>query len=174
MLLLACASVADTVLRRTTLVVHDLERSIEFYETLGLDRFYQSSRTVAEDSSVIGGADLPLSGSPGASEIVILIGPDADTGMIGLLSYTDPPLAPVRDNIDGIGRGDVILMFVVDDLHGVFEKLEKFGTRMHSAPYRYEVTDNDGQRVSSGWRMFVYDPDGHLIEVSEPSEREPG
>ena len=158
---------ADTVLRRTTLLVHDLDRSIDFYASLGLKPFYDAQSQATADETVIGGADLPLAGEPTASRIVILIGPDDDTGMIGLLAYTEPPLSEARRTLDGLGRGDVVLMFYVDDIQATFGALQGAGTRFHRRPYPYEVRNNQGELRSAGWRMFAYDPDGRLIEIAQ-------
>ena len=159
---------ADTTLRRTTLLVNDLGRSEEFYLALGLKLFYDASRSRTDDSGVIGGADLPLAGNPSDSRIVILIGPDQDTGMVGLLAYDDPPLAQARASIEGLGRDDMVLMFNVDDIHGSYRKLKALGSRFHRPPYRYEVKEDDGRVRSTGWRMFVYDPDDRLVEIAQP------
>ena len=158
---------SDTVLRRTTLLVHDLEASIGFYSQLGLRPFYDASALATAERSVIGGNDLPLAGDPTDSRIVILIGPDEHTGMVGLLAYTDPELPPARRELVGLGRGDMVLMFYVDDVQMTYAALKAAGTRFHRQPYRYEVRDNAGQLRSSGWRMFAYDPDGRLIEIAQ-------
>ena len=162
------AADADTTLRRTTLLVDDLHRSQAFYLALGLKPFYDAARTRAANGGVIGDADLPLAGKPNDSRIVILIGPDRNTGMVGLLAYGDPPLAKTRAPIVGLGRDDVVLMFNVDDIQATFRKLKDLGTRFHHTPYRYEVPGGDGQPVSAGWRMFAYDPDARLVEIAQP------
>ena len=159
---------ADTTLRRTTLLVDDLDRSEEFYLALGLKPFYDVSRSRSDGGGVIGGADLPLAGNPNNSRIVILIGPDQDTGMVGLLAYDDPPLAETRTSIKGLGRDDVVLMFNVDDIQRSHRKLKALGARLHRPPYRYEVKGDDGRVRSTGWRMFAYDPDARLVEIAQP------
>lgn len=168
------AVLADSKLRRTTLVVSDIERSIAFYSAFGLRHFFESERGLERDGGVIGGGDLPLAGAPSTSRIVILIGPDDDTGMIGLLAYGNPSLANARNTVDGVGRGDTILMFSVDDLQEAYGRLNDIGARFHRKPYRYEVLDSSGDVRSTGWRMFVYDPDGRLIEVAQRDTAEPG
>jgi catechol 2,3-dioxygenase-like lactoylglutathione lyase family enzyme len=161
---------ADSVLRRTTLVVSDISQSIEFYSGLGLRPFYDAQKSVETDGSILGGEDLPLAGEPGESRIVILIGPHEDTGMIGLLSYGSPKLPAVRNETEGLGTGDVILMFYVDDIHITRDALHAGGTRFHREPYRYEVRDNQGVIRSSGWRMFAWDPDGRMVEIAQRDE----
>lgn len=165
--LIASAAPADTTLRRTTLLVADLDRSVAFYSALGLRPYYDARRSRKRDGNVIGQADLPLAGEPGSSRMVILIGPDTDTGMIGLLGYGKPALADARAPIEGQGVGDVILMLTVDDIQDSFQTLSALGTRFHREPYRYQVRDDSGTVKSSGWRMFAYDPDDRLIEIAQ-------
>ena len=158
---------ADTVLRRTTLLVNDLERSAQFYSKLGLKSYYDAEKSLKADGAIIGGEDLPLAGEPTESRIVILVGPEADSGMLGLLAYSAPPLSEDAAELDGLGRGDVVLMFNVDDIQAVHQALAAAGAQFHREPYPFEVRDNEGALRASGWRMFVYDPDGHLIEVAQ-------
>ena len=164
----------DTAVRRTTLLVEDIDRSIDFYQRLGLTRWFERSSRDTDEGGVIGAADLPLTADPKIGRIVIMRGNDDRIGMIGLLAYQRPPLANARGNLMGIGVGDIIIMIETDDINFVYNRLQETGARFHTPPERFEVTNPDGSIRDTGYRMFVYDPDGHLIEVSEPSEREPG
>jgi catechol 2,3-dioxygenase-like lactoylglutathione lyase family enzyme len=158
---------ADTILKRTTLLVSDLERSISFYSALGLRPYYDAAKSIEADGAIIGGNDLPLAGEPGVSRIVILAGPDHDAGMLGLLAYQAPQLPASRRELSGLGRGDAILMFTVADIQQVHQAVVTLGARIHREPYPFEVRDNEGRLRASGWRMFVYDPEGRLVEVAQ-------
>ncbi|MBT4741283.1 MAG: VOC family protein [Rhodospirillaceae bacterium] len=164
----------ETAVRRTTLLVEDIGRSIDFYQRLGLTPWYEKSTSDTDEGGVIGALDLPLTADPKFGRIVIMRGNHDRIGMIGLLGYERPPLANARGNLVGIGVGDVIIMVETDDINFVFNRLQETGARFHRPPERFEITNPDGSVRDTGYRMFVYDPDGHLIEVSEPSEREPG
>ena len=164
----------ETAVRRTTLLVEDIGRSIDFYQRLGLTPWYEKSTSDTDEGGVIGALDLPLTADPKFGRIVIMRGNHDRIGMIGLLGYERPPLANARGNLVGIGVGDVIIMVETDDINFVFNRLQETGVRFHRPPERFEITNPDGSVRDTGYRMFVYDPDGHLIEVSEPSEREPG
>jgi len=166
-LMVASLAMADTTLRRTTLLVSDLEASIRFYSALGMTPFYDASRNQRTDGSIIGENDLPLAGEPRKSRIYILTGADPDSGMIGLLSYSDPALESGVIGLDGVGEGEVILMFSVDDIQQTRQSFAALGVTMHREPYRYEVRNNDGKLQASGWRMFAYDPDDRLIEIAQ-------
>lgn len=164
----------ETAVRRTTLLVEDLGRSMDFYQRLGLTPWFERSSRDTDEGGVIGANDLPLTADPKIGRIVIMRGNDDRIGMIGLLAYERPPLANARGNLMGLGVGDVIIMIETDDINFVYNRLQETGARFHTPPERFEVSNPDGTVRDTGYRMFVYDPDGHLIEVSEPTERDPG
>ncbi len=164
----------ETAVRRTTLLVEDIGKSMDFYQRLGLTPWFERSSRDTDKGGVIGSTALPLTADPKIGRIVIMRGNDDRIGMIGLLGYERPPLANARGNLMGVGVGDVIIMIETDDINFIYNRLQETGARFHSPPERFEVTNPDGTIRDTGYRMFVYDPDGHLIEVSEPSERDPG
>lgn len=174
MMFAGVAAAQETAVRRTTLLVEDLDRSIDFYQRLGLTPWFERSSRDTDETGVIGTAELPLTADPKIGRIVIMRGNDDRIGMIGLLGYERPPLANARGNLMGIGVGDIIIMIETEDINFVYNRLSETGARFHSPPERFEIINPDGSIRDTGYRMFVYDPDGHLIEVSEPSERDPG
>jgi len=153
--------------RATTLVVENLERSMDFYQRLGMTKAYDKATTREESDGVIGAADFPLTEDPRRGRLVIMKGNDERIGMIGLLSYDNPPLASARSNVMGIGTGDVIVMFEVPDIQGAYTRLQQAGVRFHRTPHKYKSNAYDGT-PTSGQRMLAYDPDGHLIEIAQP------
>jgi catechol 2,3-dioxygenase-like lactoylglutathione lyase family enzyme len=156
--------------RRTTLVVDNLEKSIEFYQRLGLTKWYDKATDTTSPEGVIGAADLPLTDDPKVGRIVIMKGNDERVGMIGLLGYDNPRLASARGNLMGIGTGDAIIMLEVPDIQTVYSRLQQLGVRFHRTPYKYTVANPNGTS-NTGQRMFVYDPDGRLIEVAQPDAK---
>ncbi|MBL8645304.1 MAG: VOC family protein [Rhodospirillaceae bacterium] len=161
---------AAPAVRRTTLVVEDLAKSIDFYSRLGLTKFYDKSTDATSEGGVIGADALPLTEDPKEGRIVIMKGNDERIGMIGLLGYDKPRLASARSNLMGIGTGDIVIMMEVSDLQSVYSRLQQIDVRFHRTPAKYTVSNPDGT-VSSGTRMFVYDPDGRLVEVTQPDRR---
>ena len=164
----------ETAVRRTTLLVEDISKSMDFYQRLGLMPWYEKTSRDTDDGGVVGANDLPLTADPKMGRIVIMRGNHDRIGMIGLLGYERPPLASARGNLMGLGVGDIIIMIETDDINFVYNRLQETGARFHTTPERFEISNPDGSVRDAGYRMFVYDPDGHLIEVSEPTEREPG
>ena len=156
--------------RRTTLVVDNLDKSIDFYQRLGLTKWYDKATTTSSPEGVVGAADLPLTDDPKVGRIVIMKGNDERVGMIGLLGYDNPRLASARGNLMGIGTGDAIIMLEVPDIQSVYSRLQQIGVRFHRTPYKYTVANPNGT-TNTGQRMFVYDPDGRLIEIAQPDRK---
>lgn len=161
------AFAAPTV-RRTTLVVEDLTKSIDFYQRLGLTKSYDKATDTTSEGGVIGADALPLTEDPKEGRMVVMKGGDERLGMIGLLGYDKPRLASARSNLMGIGTGDVVIVMEVPDVQAIYSRLQQIDVRFHRTPTKYTINNPDGT-VSSGMRMFVYDPDGRLIEVLQPS-----
>jgi len=154
--------------RRTTLLVDDIEKSIDFYRRIGMTVWYDKTTSERDEEGVIGADDLPLTADPKRGRMVIMKGNDENIGMIGLLAYEKPPLASARGNLFGIGVGDFILMLEVEDINFAYGRLQQIGTRFHSPPRLFEMEGPEGNIADSGRRMFAYDPDGHLVEVRQP------
>ncbi|MFO1426461.1 MAG: VOC family protein [Steroidobacteraceae bacterium] len=81
-------------MRRTTLIVHDIDASIRFYrDVMGFEVWLENRGTVSEGS-------LPSDAPRGApSRFAIMKGRHPWVGMIGLLQYGDarpPPAPPTR------------------------------------------------------------------------------
>ena len=159
-------ALGDPTLRRTTLIVDDLDASVAFYEAIGFQVWYDNRRSEQDPRGILGGEELPLgTPPPKQSALKILRGPHPDQGMIGLLEYRDPPPPDRRSPRGRLGRGDAILMVSLDDIAAAEKRLSQRNASFHSPPTNYVVYGPDGEIASSGTRMFVYDPDGRLVEV---------
>ena len=142
---------------RVTLVVADMEKSILFYERLGLAKVHDEARTGT--SQVHGVDELPLTADPTRSRIVIMKG-DGPASEIALLWYDRPPLASARGNLMGLGTGDIIVGITVPDLQNAFVALDRIGARLERGPNRFI-------NAPMGPRLYAYDPDGHLVELTQ-------
>lgn len=154
-------------LQRTTLVVGDIEKSIDFYQRLGLVKLSDTPGGEA-GSEVFGAADLPLTSDAKTSRFVVMKG--GDTAMLALLWYDRPPLPSARGNLVGMGIGDVIVGVEVSDLQGAYTRLNQIGTRFQRPPVRFTLPGADGT-PQSGQHMLAYDPDGRLVQVTQPDRR---
>lgn len=155
--LLAPVKAGATTLQRITLVVADIEKSITFYERLGLAKISDEARTGATD--VHGADDLPLTADPSRSRVVVMKG-EGQTSEIALLWYDRPPLASARGNLMGVGTGDVIIGVAVPDLQTAYAALDRIGARIEKGPNAFSAT-------TLGVRLYAYDPDGHMVELTQ-------
>lgn len=146
-----------TILRRATLLTHDIEKSIAFYETIGFEQWYVGKPgTISE-------AGLPVEGTkPGdPSRFVIMKGKHPYIGMIGLLQYGEATVAPVAR----VRHGDAIMMVETEGLDQIYAELVAAGHRVHK-----EIETTHIESVDKEWDSrfaMVYDPDGHLVELTE-------
>ena len=160
-------SAATSVVRRTTLLVRDIERSIEFYQAIGFDVWLD--RGGERDPEAGGG--LPLNGKPAYSRIAIMSGKDDAIGMVGLLQYDNPALPATRKQTGTIGVTDAVLVIQTDDIKQAHENLKKLGATILEPPEDYSTRSVAGQKF--GAIMFFVDPDGHVIELSQVYRVEP-
>ena len=167
LLVLTVAQGAESVVRRSTLLVSDIEQSIHFYQQIGFRVWLDRGGERDPESS--GG--LPLNGKPAYSRIAIMAGQNDAIGMVGLLEYGNPPLEATREATGTIGVTDVVLVIQTDDIQEVHANLVSMGARILSPPRDYTVRSVAGQKY--GAIMFFADPDGHVIEMSQVYRVEP-
>lgn len=167
-LLVSPAYAFKSVVKRTTLLVSNVERSIEFYEAIGFSVWLDRGGARNPD----GEGGLPLNGKPKHSRIAIMQGQHEEWAMIGLLEFSDPPLAWTRDPDDPtIGTSDAVLVIVTDDIKQVHGNLIKIGATVLQEPEDYSTESVNGRKF--GTIMFFQDPDGHVIEMSQVYRLEP-
>jgi pimeloyl-ACP methyl ester carboxylesterase/catechol 2,3-dioxygenase-like lactoylglutathione lyase family enzyme len=148
--------------RRTTLIVRDIDASIRFYrDVLGFELWLENRGTVSSSS-------LPTTAPLGApSRFAIMKGRHPWVGMVGLLQYGEPQPPPVLPRT--LVPGDAVLMLETQELETIWARMQRAGTVIHKPPVTNEVQGAGGAR----WRatfLFAYDPDGHVLEINQ---REP-
>jgi pimeloyl-ACP methyl ester carboxylesterase/catechol 2,3-dioxygenase-like lactoylglutathione lyase family enzyme len=153
---------ASDVVRRTTLIVHDLDASLRFYrEVLGFELWLENRGKVTANSLPV---DEPLGAD---SRFAVMRGTHPWVGMVGLLQYG--AAKPLPDPARAVRPGNVVLMIETSQLHAIYARMNARGVRVLRPPETNEVTGAGGAR----WRatfLFAYDPDGHLLEINQ---REP-
>ncbi len=154
----------------TTLLVEDLARAVDFYQRLGLTKAMDKTSTAEDQGGVVGASDLPLTADPTVGRLITMRGSSGRVGSIGLLAYDKPKLASARGNLAGLGTGDVLIALEVTDIGDVYKRLGQIGTRFHRTPARFNTMDADGTAIT-GQRMFAFDPDGHLIEITQRDKK---
>lgn len=150
----------NNVLKRTTLIVRDAERSLAFYrDVLGLTVWY-------DDEIVLSGHGLAAGGPGDRTRLVIMQAQDPVIGMLGLLQFVVPPLAAPAAERQRLAVGDVVFVMQTDDVDAVYRRLADWGARVHAAPHAFEVRGADGQLVRMTTLSF-WDPDGYFFEVNQ-------
>ena len=148
------------ILKRTTLIVRDVERSLGFYrDVLGLAVWY-------DDEIVLGGRGLAAGKRGDRTRLVIMKADDPVIGMLGLLEFTDPPLPAPTAERSRLGIGDVVFVMQTDDVRGVHERLLAWGARVFADPHEFVVRGADGVEVTMTTVSF-WDPDGYFFEINE-------
>ncbi len=148
-------------LRRTTLVVKDMQASLKFYrDALGLkvtyDNIIRTPRSAKDDAS----AERSL-------HLVFLRANDDYVGQIGLMQYTKPVRTPRRAKTGDLSPGDIVLVFNTKGLQEKFDKAKAMGVKVDEAPHPTSYPSYDGKGVINVLFSAFYDPDGHYIELNE-------
>ena len=168
--LAAGATLADTVpddervpldLRRTTLVVNDIERSLAFYrDAIGMAVIY--------DNMILTPPEASLEEADIARRLVFLRANDDFIGVLGLLQY----FKPVKETVDLTGTafmaGTTVLLFNVEDLPGTFARATAVeGTVIIDEPTPVSFPSYDGASTIDVMISTVQDPDGFTVEINE-------
>ena len=149
-------------LRRTTLVVRDIETSLAFYrDALGMTVEYDQELT-SPGLSMRAGAD-----GANRSRLVLLKANDDFIGMLGLwqfLDQTEHDLA-APDAAD-FTPGEIVLLFNAENLEEVFPKAAAVsGVEVIGEPKlrAYPSPQGDIEVMVS----MLVDPDGHTVELNK-------
>ena len=155
------APVAERIpvdIRRTTLVVRDIDKSLAFYrDALGLKMIY--------DMPV--GAGVDQDGKPLAPNVrlVLLRANDSFIGNLGLMQRLNQPPAPPPEFKEA-GVGQMVLVVNVADLEQRWPKIAATPhIKVETAPTRMEFPNPAGGVIPV---MFstVWDADGNCIELN--------
>ena len=148
-------------LRRTTLVVRDIERSLEFYrDALGMEMIYDNLITT------------PRGVDPDEAEralrLVMLRANDHYVGVLGLLQY----FKPVKETIDLTGtafmEGTIVMVFNLDDLDGSFARATALpGVVVLDEPAPVSYPSYDGEGTIDVIVSSLQDPDGFTVELNQ-------
>jgi catechol 2,3-dioxygenase-like lactoylglutathione lyase family enzyme len=153
---------APTDIRRTTIIVRDMDRSLALYrDVLGMKVNYD---TVVETSGVA----LPA-GQPGAkARLVLLNANDGWVGWIGLMQWTDPPLPDPGPYPRRMGPGGIVIVTNTDDVDGRCARAFALPGVTKTADARLQVYPgrNGGPEIRVRGCNF-FDPDGVLIELNQ-------
>jgi catechol 2,3-dioxygenase-like lactoylglutathione lyase family enzyme len=138
--------------RRTTLLVRDIDRSLAFWrDALGLTVIY----------------DQVLGKPPDTTRLVLLRDNDRFVGNIGLMRRSsDPQGVPVQ--YERPTTGQVILVVNAKDLETRLDRVKAVpGVRIRSGPERIEYPAPGGEGTIPVLVTYMWDPDGYFVEVNK-------
>ena len=156
-----------TDLRRTSLIVSDMEESLKLYrDVLGFEVNYDTEVTMS-------GVALPA-GEPGAKARLVLLGSnDSWVGWIGLLQWLDPKLPSPEEPRRRMGVGDAILVFnteKVDEHCAAAAKLP--GVHMTTEASNTTYPARAGGEPIVVRTCYLFDRDGYFMELNKVLDRE--
>lgn len=149
-------------LRRTTLIVRDIERSLEFYrDALGLqviyDNLIRTPRDAADDDA-----------ATRALRLVFLRANDDYVGIVGLLQYRKPVKAAPNQGDEPFSTGSIVLLFNSHDLEAAFARARTVnGVRVLSEPALTNYPSYDGSGTIPVMVSVLTDPDGFVVELNQ-------
>lgn len=146
-------------LRRTTLVVRDIEKSLPLYrDGLGLKVIY--------DQLIGGGTNPDGSAKPPTIRLVLLRANDTFIGVLGLMQRLDVT-DTTEPRFERARPGDPILVFNAKDLDTRWEKIKSLPhVRVHTEPYRVEYP-GPGSTTIPVMFSAVFDADGFFVEINQ-------
>ncbi len=171
LLLGATISAADPVpeqdrvpidLRRTTLIVRDMEASLEFYrDALGLEIIYDNEIRTPRDAPSVEAASR-------ASRLVFLRANDDYIGVLGLMEYLKPARPAQNQGDEPFSTGSMVLLFNANDLDATFARARAVNrVRVLREPVRVEYPSYDGDGTIPVMVSILTDPDGFVIELNQ-------
>ncbi|MDJ0656972.1 MAG: VOC family protein [Xanthomonadales bacterium] len=147
------------VIKRTTLIVRDMERSIQWYQAvLGLSIWFDKPFTLS-------GVGLAAGKAGDVTRLVILQAEHDEIGMIGLLQWVDPPL-PAPEIPTGVSYGNPTFVVASDDARECWRQARELGTGIHAEPHEWSTEGADG-RIKHFVSVSLFDPDGHFYEINQ-------
>ncbi len=149
-------------LRRTTLVVRDIDASLKLYrDALGMQVIYDNRILTPRDAGSVEAADRAL-------RLVFLRANDNYVGILGLLQYIKPHKHATSQGMEPFSVGSSVLLFNTSDLDSRFEKARNtVGVRVVSEPELVEYPAYDGNDVIRVRVSTITDPDGFIIELNQ-------
>ncbi len=148
-------------LRRTTLVVRDVDRSLALYHdalgmTISYDNMIRTPRDAATDEE-----------SEVSRRLTFLQANDDFIGVLGLLEYRKPRKEqPVSDL--AFEPGTIVLVFNVNDLDERWDDVVAVpGVEVLSEPAETAYPSYDGKSTIPVRVSVIRDPDGFIVELNQ-------
>ena len=151
---------ATTTVKRTTLIVRDIEASSKWYEEiLDMSLYY-------DDTITLSGKGLAAGKKGDVTHLKIYKCIDPIIGMIGLLQWLDPELPAPEEIPTEVNYGNPTFVVDTDNVDEVYKKALALGTHIHSEPHEWSVRGADGNMINF-ITLSVFDPDGYFYEINQ-------
>jgi catechol 2,3-dioxygenase-like lactoylglutathione lyase family enzyme len=151
---------ATTTVKRTTLIVRDIEVSSKWYEeVLGMSLYY-------DDTITLGGKGMAAGKKGDVTHLKIYKCSDPVIGMIGLLQWIDPELPAPEEIPTKVDYGNPTFVVDTNNVDEVYKKALTLGTHIHSEPHEWSVRGADGNMINF-ITLSVFDPDGYFYEINQ-------
>jgi catechol 2,3-dioxygenase-like lactoylglutathione lyase family enzyme len=147
-------------IRRTTFVVRDIDKSLQFYrDALGLKLLY--------DQLIGAGVDKEGKAVAPTVRLVLLRANDTFIGALGLMQRLNPSSAPPAPVFAKAGVGQMIMVFNVGDLEQRWPRIEATPhIKVETTPMRIDYPNPNGGVIPVLFSA-VWDPDGNYIELNK-------
>ncbi|MGJ8563024.1 MAG: VOC family protein [Alphaproteobacteria bacterium] len=155
-----------TDLRRTTLIVDDIDESLKLYrDALGFKVNYDTEVTMS-------GKSLPA-GEPGAkARLVLLSTNDSWVGWIGMLQWLDPALPRPSVPRRSMGIGDAVLVFNTENVDEHCEAVKALeGIHMTGEIGNTTYPGRSGAAPIVVRTCYLFDRDGYFMELNKILDR---
>ncbi len=151
---------ATTTVKRTTLIVRNIEASSKWYEEiLDMSLYY-------DDTITLSGQGLAAGKKGDVTHLKIYKCSDPVIGMIGLLQWLDPELPAPEEIPTEVNYGNPTFVVDTDNVDEVYKKALALGTHIHSEPHEWSVRGADGNMINF-ITLSVFDPDGYFYEINQ-------
>lgn len=149
-------------LRRTTLVVQDIERSLQFYQdAIGMEVIYDNMVYSPRDAGSVENANSAL-------RLVFLRANDDFVGILGMMQYIKPAKEIVDLTDTSFRPGSIVLVFNSENIDESFAKAKAIeGVKVRSEPTLTTYPSYDGSSTISVKVSVMQDPDGFTIELNQ-------
>lgn len=147
-------------IRRTTLVVRDIEKSLPLYrDALGLKVVY--------DQKIGGGTDKDGAVKPPTVRLVLLRANDQFIGVLGLMQRLNQPMLPVPTEFKRPTAGGMIMVINAKDLEERWLKVKATPfIKVDTEPYRIDYPGPNNTTIPVLFSS-VFDADGNFIEINK-------
>lgn len=148
------------IVRRTTLIVRDIQHSARWYEhVIGMTRYY-------EGEVVLSGEGMAAGKTGDRTYLIVMQCEHPEIGMIGLLQWIDPPLPAPKEIPTRVTYGNPTFVVASDDARKALRRARELGSHIHSEAHEWSIRGADG-RMLRFLGASVFDPDGYYYQFNQ-------